>query len=101
MITDNYKHTNGNSKVIDKTAWVAYLKKRKHNIISGALTVTSYKMDQMKVTLHNNTAIVTGRIQVSETQSGEHREKSFRVTHVWVNEVGNWKRAGFHDTKIQ
>lgn len=101
MVTDNYLHTNSNSESIRKEDWFNYLRKRKKDIDSGILSVSSYNMDQTRVEIYNSTAIVTARISVSSITSGEVKENQYRVTNIWVFQQGKWKRAGFHDGKIK
>ncbi|MBQ4822437.1 nuclear transport factor 2 family protein [Aquimarina sp. MMG016] len=101
MVTDNYLHTNSNSESIRKEDWFNYLHKRKKDIDSGILSVSSYNMDQTKVEIYNNTAIITARISVSSITSGKVKENQYRVTNIWVFQQGKWKRAGFHDGKIK
>ena len=101
MITQNYLHTNGNSKVIRKKDWLGYLNKRSQDIGSGKLEVIKYNMDETAIEFHRNTAIVTGKVSVSTLADGQTQSSQFRVTNIWVLEDGNWKRAGFHDGKIQ
>ncbi|MEM7549788.1 MAG: nuclear transport factor 2 family protein [Bacteroidota bacterium] len=101
MVTDNYAHTNGNSKSIDKESWFNYLQKRRKEIQSGVLVVVDYKMDEVEIEFYENTAILTAKVVTSVLKEGATIENSYRVTNIWVNENGNWMRAGFHDTKIK
>ncbi len=101
MITDQYVHTNGNSKSIDKNTWITYLYKRKKEIENKDLIVNSYEMRETEIQLHNNTAIVTGKIVVSNTKNDELIENQYRVTNIWVYKNNQWKRAAFHDGKIK
>ncbi|SHG95551.1 nuclear transport factor 2 family protein [Flagellimonas flava] len=101
MITSNYVHSNGSSKSFGKEAWVGYLKKRSSKINNGNLEVLQYEMDELELVLHGTSAIVTGRVKVSQKSEGEIVTNSYRVTHLWVRESGKWKRAGFHDGKIK
>ncbi|WP_062058273.1 nuclear transport factor 2 family protein [Aquimarina longa] len=100
MITDNYIHTNGSSKSIGKTMWLAYLKKRKKTIRNGDLVVNAYEMKEMQSELYDNFAIITAKIMTTITKGGTVEENQYRVSHVWVKENNVWKRAAFHDTNI-
>ncbi len=100
MITTNYIHTNSSSKAIRKESWFQYLKKRAKEIKLGQLEVLYYKMDQIETVFHNKTAIVTARVYVSSKRDSTIKENSYRVTNIWVYKSGNWKRAAFHDGKI-
>lgn len=101
MITDNYTHTNSNSKSIRKSDWLAYLQKRKKELTTGILIVENYEMSESEIEIYDDMAIVTAKISFSSIRAEEQKENEFRVTNVWVKEEGNWKRAGFHDTRIK
>lgn len=101
LISDDYRHTNGNSKSIDAKSWLDYLHKRSADIRSKDLVVHNYDMDEIDIVMYNSSAVVTGRIKTSSTYQGNKRENEFRVTHIWVFENERWKRAGFHDGKIK
>ncbi len=100
LITENYLHTNGNSRSIKRNAWLGYLEKRKLEINNGNLVVNTYDMKEAEIELYDDMAIVTGKIVTSSTKSGEYQENEYRITNIWIKEEGNWKRAGFHDGKI-
>lgn len=100
MITDNYQHTNGTAQAIGKTTWINYLKRRQQEIASGELIVNSYEMQDTKIEMYDKVGIITARIVVSSTRSGQEQENEYRVTNIWVKDQGVWKRAGFHDGKI-
>ena len=100
MITENYSHTNGNSRAIGKEDWIAYLRKRKRDIEAGALAVMEYNMEETDIVFYGNTAIVTAKIVVATQRQDVFQKNAYRVTNIWINKSGHWKRAGFHDTKI-
>ena len=100
MITQNYVHTNGNAKSIGKETWLNYLQKREQEIDSGKLEVLNYQMVEQEIILHGDMAIVTGKVEVSNKREEAIQENAYRITNIWVNENGTWKRAGFHDGKI-
>ncbi|MDC6365565.1 MULTISPECIES: nuclear transport factor 2 family protein [Flavobacteriaceae] len=101
LITDNYIHTNGNSKSIRKKDWLSYLNKREKEIKSGNLEVVEYKMEEVEIEFHESIAIVTGKVFVSNKVKGEIKNNEYRITNLWVKVNGNWQRAGFHDGKIE
>nr|WP_299383646.1 nuclear transport factor 2 family protein [Allomuricauda sp.] len=101
MITENYVHTNGTSKSIGKSNWLGYLSQRSESIANGELEVLDYEMGDMEMVHHDGFAIVTGRVLTKNRVGQDTVEQQFRVTHLWVQENGQWKRAGFHDGKIQ
>ncbi|WP_343487466.1 nuclear transport factor 2 family protein [Allomuricauda sp. d1] len=101
MVTDNYLHTNSSSKVIGKADWFNYLKKRDKNIKSGTVEVLEYQLQDTKIEHHGTTAVITGKVFVSTKDSLGVKENQYRITNLWVYNSGVWKRAGFHDGKIE
>ncbi|WP_185152655.1 DUF4440 domain-containing protein [Fulvivirga aurantia] len=101
MITYDYVHTNGTSKPINKSQWLDYLRKRSEDLSSGKLVVLAYSMEEMAIEiLYGKTAIVTGKVIVETEMEGSLHKNEYRVTHVWTKYKNGWRRAGFHDSKI-
>lgn len=101
MISATYIHTNGTSPAIDRATWLAYIENRQTSIQSGDLVIHAYSMEELKITYHSNAAIVTGKVLVSQSREGQKEENAYRITQLWLVEEGEWKRAGFHDGKIE
>lgn len=101
LISENYRHTNGNAKVIGRDEWLRYLRKREENIKSGRLKVIDYRMEEIDIQYYGDLALVTGKVMVTVQEQDRLQENSYRVTHLWVHQNGTWKRGGFHDTKIK
>lgn len=101
MITRTYTHTNGNSASIDGATWLDYLQKRQEQIESGEWVVHRYSLEEQEIVYHPACAILTGKVSVSQSRAGVKEDRSFRITNVWVQEDGLWKRAGFHDGRIE
>ena len=100
MTTTDYVHTNGQSEAFGKDSWFNYLRGRSKQIEDGTLSIDKYEFSDVKISLHGHTAIVNGKVSVSGKREGVPFSNQFRVTHLWVYENNSWKRAGFHDTKI-
>ncbi|SHJ17229.1 nuclear transport factor 2 family protein [Aquimarina spongiae] len=101
MITDDYHHTNGNAKPISKDDWIGYLTKRSVQIENGDIKVNTYQMEETDIKFHDHTAILTAKITVSTSKGDTTQQNQYRVTNFWVHQDGSWKRAGFHDGKIE
>ena len=101
LTTENYLHTNSSSRVIGKTDWFTYLNKRSERLNSGDLRVLDYALEQTKIEFHGSSAIITGRVTVITKDRMGTTKNQYRITNLWVYENGRWKRAGFHDGKIE
>ena len=56
---------------------------------------------RLEIEYYKKMAIVTGKVVVSNKDKGEIKNNEYRITNLWVNANGSWKRAGFHDGKIK
>lgn len=101
MITDEYLHTNGNSKAIDKKSWITYMEHRSGSLARGNFEVSDYAMDEIDIAFYGDAALVTGKVSVTRKDATGIKTNNYRVTHLWIKEAGKWKRAGFHDGKIK
>jgi ketosteroid isomerase-like protein len=92
-MADSYIFTAPDGMVIDKARAVADLK-------SGDLKIESSKLEDLKVTIHGNTAIATAR----STDKGKYKNTDvsgqFRWTDVFVNQHGKWQLVAGQGTPI-
>lgn len=100
LTTDDYTHTNSSGKAFPKQSWFNYLEKRSAQLTSGDLVMTRYELQEKEVKLYGTSAIITGKVLTAGTNKGEPFERELRISNFWVKENDTWKRAGFHDTRI-
>ncbi len=101
FIAKQYIHSNGMSKAIDRTSWLNYIAKREEQVKSGAIEIKDYQMTEQQVLIYDNCGIVTGKVTIEGINENGNFKNAYRVTNIWIKEDGKWKRAGFHDGKIQ
>lgn len=102
LLTESYIHTNGSSGPYNKTQWLSYVESRALKIKEGTLVVKDYNMKDIQMNFYGNTTtIVSGTVIVEGTEDGVSFLKKFKVTHTWHKENDTWKRAAFHDGKIE
>jgi ketosteroid isomerase-like protein len=79
--------------LLTKQEWLA-----RHQ--SGDLRYESFNLDEVKVRVYNDAAILTGR----QVQNGVYRGNSiaaqFRTTLVFVSQQGQWRLASLHLSPI-
>ena len=67
---------------------------------SGDLKYEAFNMDEIKVRVYNDAAVLTGR----QVQKGAYRGNSiqgqFRITLVFVQQQGQWRLASLHLSTI-
>ena len=101
LITENYSHTNGSWKAFGKKEWLEYMRKRRVRLENGELKLCIYRMEDLNIEMNQTSAYVTGRIVMEGVENNEPFERQIRVSNLWLIEGGKWKRAGFHDTRIE
>src|SRR5216110_4099783 len=83
--TDDYTFTNGAGETHSKTQRLANLK-------SGATALDSISQEEeMKVRVHGNVAVATGRVTIKGQYSGKQTSGQYRTIHVWVKGAAGWQ----------
>jgi ketosteroid isomerase-like protein len=70
------------------------------NLKSGALKYESYEVNDRKIRVYGNTAVVNDVATVKGLIASKPFNGDFRVTWVWVKLNGNWKIVSRQITKI-
>jgi ketosteroid isomerase-like protein len=82
---DDYTFTNGAGETHSKTQRLANLK-------SGATSLDSITQDEdMKVWVHGDVAVATGRITIKGQYSGNQASGQYRSINVWVKGTAGWQ----------
>ncbi len=61
------------------------------NVKSGNFKLATYKLDEMKVRVHGEVAVVTGRNTIKATYMGKDMSGAYRFTDVFVKRDGRWQ----------
>lgn len=86
--------TNADGEVWDKAKCLALVK-------SGEDVFSSATTDQIKVSLHGEMAVVTGRMTAKETLKGKDVSGTIRFTDTWCRKGAAWRCVASHGTKIK
>ena len=65
-------------------------------VADGSFKATAFEMSDLKVQLHGDTAIVTGRQTEKATYKGEDVSAVHRITDVWRYRDGRWQAIASH-----
>ena len=61
----------------------------------------AYDVDDMRVLLYGDTAVVTGRVTTKQNVRGEERTGLTRFTDVFVRREGRWQLVAGHSSRIK
>lgn len=68
---------------------------------SGAYVAAEFKVEDLKVILHGDTAVVTGRQREKATYKGEDASGVFAITDTWKKQSnGSWQCISSQLTKL-
>src|SRR5260370_33549198 len=82
---DDYTFTNGAGEMVSKAQRLA-------NIKSGATSLDSISQEEeMKVRIHGNVAVATGRVNIKGQYSGEQATRQHPSINVWVKGPAGWQ----------
>ena len=82
---DDYTFTNGAGETHSKAQRLANLK-------SGATSLDSISQEEdMKVRVHGNVAVATGRLTIKGQYSGKRASGQYRSINVWVKGAAGWQ----------
>ena len=73
---------------------------RRAELESGDLLISEYRIEDLRIEMYGNTAVVTGVVFSSGSRKGEKFDSQVRFTNVWVFQGGSWRRAAFHDSPV-
>jgi ketosteroid isomerase-like protein len=79
--------------MLTKQEWLA-----RHQ--SGDLKYESFNLDEVKVRVYNDAAVLTGRQVQNGAYRGNSIQAQFRTTLVFVKQQGQWRLASLHLSTI-
>lgn len=101
LLAARYSHCNSDGSRPSKEEWLAWFESRARALREGRFIYTEYRNEDVEVHVHGNAAVVSG-VNVS---AGRNDGRPFRIrlrfTNVWVLEGTRWRRAAFHDSRIE
>ena len=101
LLSDEYVHVNGSSgNVIGREDWLEWVESRRAEIENGELSITEYRVEDLRIVFHGDTAIVVGAVFSSQVRNGASSTLRIRFSNTWLYEDSKWRRATFHDSLI-
>jgi ketosteroid isomerase-like protein len=101
-IHKDYIHTDVRGEILDRTAWLSYVKDRKDKRLTNA----DIEFDDVQINVYNDFAFVTGINAFSgqayvTNDNGNNKPRKLRFTQVLKKENNIWKRILFQATYIE
>ena len=79
--------------ILTKDEWLARHK-------SGDLRYESFELDEVKIRVYGDAAVLTGRETTKVKYRGQDQQGQFRTTEVFVKQDGRWRLAGLQLSPI-
>lgn len=92
LTADDYSQTDVRGSVLDRSAWLDFVKNRKSEL--------AIECDDVHVRYYGDAAVVTGRWRYTNTREAEKLPTATRWTSVWTRYPEGWKRHAFQNTYI-
>jgi ketosteroid isomerase-like protein len=70
------------------------------DILSGEMKTEAATIDEARVRVRGDAAVVTGRATLKGVWHGQDFSGSYRVTATWVKEEGRWQLLAEHASRI-
>ncbi len=93
FIAEDWVSTDPSGNLWTKSQFLAGLK-------SGEGAVLSFKLDNMKVRVYGDAAVVTGRMTAKQTLQGRDISGQYQCTDMLINRAGRWQCVATHLSMI-
>lgn len=70
------------------------------DVKSGAFVAASFVVDDMKVSVYGDAAVITGRSTIKAQYKGKDGNGQFRWTDTWIRRDGVWQCVASHASKV-
>jgi ketosteroid isomerase-like protein len=93
LLADDYVGITANGTVETKSQTIAQRK-------AGTVRITSLDLDDLKVRLYGDTAVVTSKAEVAGVNGQSDISGTYRYTRVYNRRLGQWKIVSFEASRI-
>jgi ketosteroid isomerase-like protein len=92
-VAPDFQQIRGSGRVVGREQFI-------RDITAPTLKIDPYVVEDFGVRVYGDTALLTGRIRMSGTASGERFEEHFRYIDVYVRRGGKWKVVSIQITPM-
>lgn len=100
LLGSTYSHCNSSGSRPSREQWLAWYADRAEDIREGRFTYTEYRIENLRIQVQGEVAVVTMVNTYAGSDDGEPVFGRLLLTQVWAIEDGEWKRIAFHDSRI-
>ena len=93
-MADSFMQIDSDGATADKDRFIA-------GIISEDLEISPYKVDDFKIRMYGQTAVLTGKTEMHGTYKNHEFTSHYRFTDVYVKTNGTWKVVNVQTTRIK
>ena len=93
LLADEYMIIDDEGLVRDKATTLSRLKSSDNDISTAVV-------DELKVRVYGNVAVVTGRQTEKSVEKGKNTSGAYRYTDVWVKRGNSWQVVNTHESKV-
>lgn len=93
ILAPDYVFTSADAQVVSRAEWMAGLK-------SGSSKYETFTVEDMKVYVHGEAAVVIGKGSIKGTENGKAVDEHDRFTDTWVKHDGHWVAVATQSTRI-
>jgi len=93
MLAPDYVYTNPEADTATRSEMINGMK-------SGATKYDTFKVEDMKVHVYGDAAVVTGKATTTGMENGKHIDDVVRFTDTWVKRNGKWACAATQVTRV-
>lgn len=93
LLADDFMYTGNKGKTSNKQEEIK-------NMSSADLAITESKVSDKKFRIYRNSAVETGRYDVSGTYKGTAFKESGRYTSTWIYKDGKWRMVADHTSEL-
>jgi ketosteroid isomerase-like protein len=93
MLAPDYVYTNQDSEMATRSEMIAGMR-------SGATKYDTFTVEDMKVHVYGDAAVVTGKGSLKGKENGKTIDEVIRFTDTWVKRDGRWVCAATQVTRI-
>lgn len=92
-MADDFRQIGGDAEIENKASFVT-------GLLAPKLTINPYTVEDFEVRLYGDTALLSGRTQMTGSYNGKPFASHYRYIDIYVRTNGAWKITSVQITKV-